>query len=87
MKGWLVALLLMLLSLEGGISLAHKHEDGKLHLDCSVCVFQASQQVEANPSLEPQRADFLVFYLDQTHSLPKPRQVASKHTLPRAPPA
>lgn len=50
MRRVLLALLLLLLGLEGGTVLTHKHKDGKVHLDCSVCVLKASQRLEENPN-------------------------------------
>jgi hypothetical protein len=87
MKGWLVALLLILLSLESGISLAHKHEDGKLHLDCSLCLFNANQQLEEKPQIEAKHIELLRLYIDQTFASYTPYQVFVKHFLSRAPPA
>ncbi|GBC88916.1 MAG: hypothetical protein KNN13_05230 [Hydrogenobacter thermophilus] len=87
MKGWLVALLLILLSLEGGVSLAHKHEDGKLHLDCSLCLFNANQQLEEKPQIEPKPLELLRVYIDQTFKPQKPVCLFIDHFYSRAPPA
>jgi hypothetical protein len=87
MRNWLLALLLLLLGTEGGVSLAHKHEDGKLHLDCTLCIIEANPQKEENPKVEPKRAGFLSVYIELQVFKEKVLTITLKHTQCRAPPA
>ncbi|MGC8853114.1 MAG: hypothetical protein ACP5P0_05870 [Hydrogenobacter sp.] len=86
MRGILIALLLFLLGLEGGAVNAHEHKDGKLHLDCSICVLKASQQVEENPKVEPKKLSFLSFHIETQNPQSKPISRTYTHRHPRAPP-
>ncbi|SNZ13705.1 hypothetical protein [Hydrogenobacter hydrogenophilus] len=86
MRRVLLALLLLLLGLEGGTVLIHEHKDGKLHLDCSVCVLKSSQQIEENPKIEPKKLSFLSFHIETQNPQAKPISKAYTHKHPRAPP-
>jgi hypothetical protein len=40
----------LILALSIGISTTHHHEDGRVHLDCPVCIFQINDHSE-NPDI------------------------------------
>lgn len=86
MRRVLLALLLLLLGLEGGTVLTHEHKDGKFHIDCSVCVLKASQQLEENPKVEPKKLSFLSFHVETQNPKAKSISKPYTHKHPRAPP-
>ncbi|MGB9873779.1 MAG: hypothetical protein ACPLRS_02285 [Hydrogenobacter sp.] len=86
MRKVLLALLLFLLGFEGGAVLAHEHKDGKLYLDCFLCVIKASQQIEDNPKLEPKKLSLLSFHIVTQNPKVKPTSRAHTYNHPRAPP-
>ncbi|MEZ0360348.1 MAG: hypothetical protein ABWK04_00425 [Hydrogenobacter sp.] len=86
MKKWLIALLLLLLSVEGSISLTHRHEDGKQHLDCSVCILQHS--LVDKPSYKPElKVSLVSFTIEISYEPQEPiLRPSFRTTLQRAPP-
>ncbi len=87
MRRWFLAFLLLLLGVEGGVALTHKHEDGRLHLDCTLCIIKANPQKEESPKLEPKPTGFLRFYIELEPYKEKVITITLKHTQCRAPPA
>lgn len=86
MKKWLIAFLLLLLGAEGVLSSAHRHEDGKQHLDCSVCILQHS--LVDKPSYKPELKVSLVSFTIEIFYEPQDPIIKPlfRTTLQRAPP-
>ncbi|WP_457624678.1 hypothetical protein [Persephonella sp.] len=53
-----------LLALSIGISTFHHHSDGRLHLDCPVCIFQINNHScdAGQPPVIPEVREFSAFY-------------------------
>lgn len=87
MKSWLIGLLLVFFSFGGALGQSHTHQDGKLHLDCSVCILKASYYREGGLKLEPKAKSFLTTFVAFYRVGHKTYKTLLKHTLSRAPPA
>ncbi|WP_164930817.1 hypothetical protein [Aquifex aeolicus] len=83
----LVAILLLLFVIEGQVSLTHKHNDGKVHPNCHVCIVKYNPANYEKPEISPKRVNFPVFFIDSRKAFNFTVPVVIRYKDARAPPA